>query len=329
MLSRTAEEDRPAHAYLFSGRDGIGKKAVAFNFACLLNCPDREHDADHTCPTCRRIVREKHPDVAVERPERGIIRIEQVRAARSFFRYAPVEARYRVLIVDDAHLMNRAAQNALLKTLEEPPRASILILISSRPALMLPTVRSRCRRIRFQPIGAGELATLLARRRDVEPARARVLAAVACGSVERALTMDSSKSLETRDEIVEILCEPAKKGMAALLGFSEKISSDRATALEAIELASTWVRDLLTHRLGADGLDPIHSDLLDTTSLTAQHRSIDALLAVSEELRKAAELIEAEINANARLVTDLMFLRIARILHGPTMGLASGRSAKE
>ena len=97
LLSRTAEQDRPAHAYLFSGRDGIGKKSVAVIFACLLNCPNREQDADQTCPTCRRIVREKHPDVVVERPERGIIRIEQVRAARSFFRFAPVEARYRVL----------------------------------------------------------------------------------------------------------------------------------------------------------------------------------------------------------------------------------------
>jgi DNA polymerase-3 subunit delta' len=329
LLSRTAEEDRPAHAYLFTGREGIGKKSVAVIFASLLNCPDREHDVDQTCPTCRRIVREKHPDVVVERPERGIIRIEQVRAARYFFRFAPVEGRYRVLIVDDAHLMNRSAQNALLKTLEEPPRASILILISSKPALMLPTVRSRCRRIRFKPIAVGELGGLLARRLDVEPARARVLAGVACGSVARALTMDASKSLDMRDGIVQILREPAKEGMAALLGFSEKISSDRATALEAIELASTWVRDLLTEKLGAEALDPIHSDLLDTTRLTAQHHSTDALLSVHEELRKAAELIEAEINANTRLVTDLMFLRIARILHGPTMGLASSRSGKE
>ena len=225
--------------------------------------------------------------------------------------------------------MNRSAQNALLKTLEEPPRASILILISSKPALMLPTVRSRCRRIRFKPIAVGELAALLARRRDVELARARVLAGVACGSVERALTMDTSKSLELRDGIVQILREPAKKGMAALLGLSEKISSDRATALEAIELASTWVRDLLTEKLGAESADPIHSDLLDTTRLTAQHHSTDALLSVHEELRKAAGLIEAEINANTRLVTDLMFLRLARILHGPTMGLGSSRSGKE
>jgi DNA polymerase-3 subunit delta' len=329
LLSRTAEKNRPAHAYLFSGREGIGKKRVAVIFACMLNCPDREHDEDRTCSTCDRIVREKHPDVVVERPERGIIRIEQVRAMRRFFRYAPVEARRRVMIVDDAHLMNRPAQNALLKTLEEPPPSSILILVSSKPSMMLPTVRSRCRRIRFRPIPVGELAGLLERKRNLDPTRARVLAAAACGSAARAMTMESSKSLEMRDGIVEILREPGKKGMAGLLALSEKISSDRSRAVDAMESAGAWVRDVLIEALGAEGIEPVHSDLLDTTSLTAQHHSIEALLSVHEELRKAAKLIEAEINANARLVTDLMFLRTARLLHGPTLGLGSARSAKE
>ncbi len=160
-LERTVVQGRPAHAYLFSGRDGIGKKLVAMLFTAMVNCPEFPNDPEASCSVCRRILAHKHPDFILETPIRGMIRIEQVRGIQRFFQFAPVEGHQRVVVIDDAHTMNRSAQNALLKTLEEPPTRRILILVTSKPYVLLPTVRSRCRRVRFAPLASSTLAPLL------------------------------------------------------------------------------------------------------------------------------------------------------------------------
>ena len=161
ILERTAKEGRPAHAYLFTGREGVGKRMAAFRFASMLNCPDPQADPDGTCHVCRRISSETHPDFIIERPEKGMIRIERVRLLQNSFKFAPAEARFRIAVIDDAHLMNRSAQNALLKTLEEPPPARVIVLVTSKPFLLLSTVRSRCRRVRFGPIPLETLCAIL------------------------------------------------------------------------------------------------------------------------------------------------------------------------
>ena len=322
FLQRTVTDDRPAHAYLFTGAEGIGKKLVAIKLACMLNCPEPAADKDSSCRVCRRIVAENHPDFVIERPQRGIIRIERIRGLQNFFRYAPVEGRYRVIIIDDAHLMNRSAQNALLKTLEEPPQGRILVLVSAKPFLLLSTVRSRCRRVRFGPLPIGPLAELLEKRRGVVRQKAQVLAAMSCGSVSRAIDMETSNFLDLRELIISTLADPGRSGLGGLLEVSAAISTDRKTAMEAIEIAATWVRDLLMERVLGDTSSLIHRDLLDRISSEAQHHSSERLLSAYEELAEASRLIEADINVNRNIVTDVMLLKIARILAGPSFGLA-------
>lgn len=322
LLKRTVDEGRPAHAYLFTGREGVGKKRVAVMFACMLNCPGGVNHDDRSCNVCRRIIEEKHPDVFIERPERGKIRIDRIRALQSYFKYAPVEGRYRVTIIDDAHLMNHPSQNALLKTLEEPPPARMLILVSAKPTLLLPTVRSRCRRIRFGAIPVGPLASLLQTERGLSEDKARVLAAVSCGSVGRALKMEDSRFMDLREKVVTTLTDPGRGGVRRILELSTEISGDRNRVLDVIEIASTWIRDVLMEKIGSDRVDVIHGDFLDRISSSAQHQTTEELLSVYEEVINAAELIEAEINVNRNLATDLMLLRTARILAGPTLGVA-------
>ncbi|MEW6137416.1 MAG: DNA polymerase III subunit delta' [Thermodesulfobacteriota bacterium] len=322
VLERAARSGKPAHAYLFSGREGIGKKLVALQFACLLNCPDLDHDLDASCPTCRRIRSGNHPDVIVESPERGIIRIERIRNLRGFFRYAPIEGRFRVAIIDDAHAMNGPAQNALLKTLEEPPAGRLLILVTSSPFRLLPTVRSRCRRVRFNPIPVEALAEVLGREKGIEPDRARVLAAVSCGSMSRALELDASHFLDSKEAIISVLERPGAQGMSGLLQLSQNMAEGKRV-LDAIDVAVTWLRDILVSKIMSDTSALFHVDSLDRISAAAQHQSTEKLLRVYDEMVKAAALLESEINVNANLVTDVMFLRITRILAGPSLGLVT------
>ncbi|MBI5249242.1 MAG: DNA polymerase III subunit delta' [Desulfomonile tiedjei] len=321
FLERTAREGRPAHAYLFSGREGVGKKLAALRFACLLNCPDKRNDPDDSCQVCRRIIQGAHPDVRVEEPEKGMIRIEKVRSLNRAFRFAPIEARYRVVIINDAHLMNLAAQNAMLKTLEEPPAFAVLILVSSRPSVLLPTVRSRCRRLRFGSLPTESVALIL-ERKGISRSKALVLAAMSTGSAGRALEMEHGSFIGLRDKVLAAFSNPGATGIRGALELSAAVSVDRSTAIQAIDIACTWIRDVLIEQIGAEGMGKVHVDLLDRISEAAQHQSSEQLISVYEELVKAAELIEADINVNRNLVMDVTLLKALRIMAGPGLGVA-------
>ncbi|MDQ7784480.1 MAG: DNA polymerase III subunit delta' [Desulfomonilaceae bacterium] len=323
LLDRAVHEGRPAHAYLFTGREGIGKKQAAIRFACRLNCPDPDSDPDGTCPVCRRIVGGNHPDVTIEVPERGIIRIDRIRSLQSHFRYAPIEGRFKVTVIDDAHTMNAAAQNALLKTLEEPPAGRILILVTSKPYVLLPTVRSRCRRIRFAPLSAGEVTGILEKSRGMSAEEAEMSASVSGGSVSRALEMDEAGFPDLRNQVLSVLTDPGAVGITGLVEMSATLSSDKKRAADAVDIAATWVRDQIVGMVrGHDGPSNPNGDCQDRASSSAPSRfSARELMRVYDELLKASELIDADINVNRNLVFDVMLLRIARIMAGPTFGV--------
>lgn len=321
ILDRAVQEARPAHAYLFTGREGIGKKLAATRFACRLNCPDPDSDPDGTCQVCRRIISRNHPDFAIETPERGIIRIDRIRSLQSFFRYAPIEGEFKVTVIDDAHAMNAAAQNALLKTLEEPPAGRILILVTSKPFLLLPTVRSRCRRIRFAPLSADEVAGILENVRGMSSQRAGMLAPMSGGSVARALEMDDSGFLDLREQMWSMLKDPGSVGITGIVEMSATLSSDKKRAADAIEIAVNWIRDEMVDLVEEDAAGSVDEESPYGDSSAPRPYTGKVLLSVYDELLKASELIEADINANRNLITDVMLLRIARILAGPTFGV--------
>ncbi len=167
MLLGIMNRHRIASSYLFSGESGIGKKTTAINFAKALNCLHKavssgeSTDACDECDSCLKIAAGTHPDIILLSPEERQIRIEEIRIIDDALSFKPFEGRKKVVIVDDAETMNLAAANAFLKTLEEPPEDSVIILISSRPDLLLPTIRSRCSRINFFPLSPDSCRAVL------------------------------------------------------------------------------------------------------------------------------------------------------------------------
>jgi len=168
ILLRTIQRGRIPSSYLFAGEPGIGKKFTAINLAKALNCQSTEHraqsielnnnelltqiDACDECSSCKKIDSGSHPDFLLISPKSGLIRIEEIRAIDDALSFKPFEGRKKVVITDEADTMNPYAANAFLKTLEEPPEDSLIILISSSPDRLPDTIRSRCSKINFTPL---------------------------------------------------------------------------------------------------------------------------------------------------------------------------------
>src|SRR5262245_2202137 len=189
LLRRAVAASRVPQSLLISGPEGVGKRTLALALAQAVNCPSRrEGDACGVCSTCQRIARGQHSDVTVvTNGDEASIKIKVLRErVLDVVGYRPFEAGRRVYIIDPADEMTSEGQDALLKTLEEPPPAAILVLVSAYPDTLHATVRSRCRRLRLGPLADRDVARILVERCQIDRAKAGVLATVAGGSVARA-----------------------------------------------------------------------------------------------------------------------------------------------
>ena len=190
LLRQAVSKNRVPQSLLFAGPEGVGKRAVAMALAQAVNCPRRQNgDACGTCATCQRIARGQHSDVTVlDRGDEASIKIPALRdRVLESVNYRPFEAARRVFIIDPADAMTVQAQDALLKTLEEPPSAAIIILVSAYADTLQPTILSRCRRLRFGLLVEADVARIL-KAQGIDAGAAPRLAARAGGTVSRALT---------------------------------------------------------------------------------------------------------------------------------------------
>ncbi|HXE81530.1 MAG TPA: DNA polymerase III subunit [Vicinamibacterales bacterium] len=224
LLSRSIALGSLPPSLVFTGPEGVGKRRAALALAQTLNCPAPKRDvaidpgvvlpidACGACPSCRRLARLVHPDLLVVEPdeETGNTRIEEVRPLLERIAYRPFEAHWRVVVIDRAEALVSAAQNALLKTLEEPPSSTVFVLVASRPDALLPTVRSRCPPIRFGPLAIADVARVLERDHNIPAREAQGLAAVSGGSVGAALQTGAASLANARAAASRLLAELAR-----------------------------------------------------------------------------------------------------------------------
>jgi DNA polymerase-3 subunit delta' len=245
QLQRTVTSGRIAGAYLFVGPAGVGKETVARYFAQLIFCQQDTQPPTvcGTCLACRKVDSGNHPDLQFIRPEGSLLKIGQIRELQRQVIYAPLEASRKVYILTDVDRMNLEAENCLLKTLEEPPAASVLILLTSNLQALLPTTRSRCQILQFHPMPTQELATILVDRYSVAPEQATTLAIAAGGSIGKALTQ-FEKGDPLTEKVPEILRETDR-----LVAF--RLAEDFKNKPETLGELVTWYRDLLFLQQGA------------------------------------------------------------------------------
>lgn len=314
LLKRYATEDRPAHAYLFSGRQGIGKKTAAFEFARMVNCPEFfNHAETFECHTCKRILSNAHPDIHLELPDRNLIRIDAVRKILSFLKYPPIEGQYRIVIIDEAHLMNRSAQNAMLKTLEEPPPNRMIILVSSQPSSLLQTVRSRLRQISFGPLSEEHLRTLLSREEKLTEHQIETALAMAAGSLERARLKSSPENIQFRSSVISAIFEDKDTLYRDVMELSAEAGVEKSKTTDLLEIVSSVIRDALVTNLGAES-SLINSDYGSLIKRLSQNNSPSQLMRVYDEVLRASARLDLDVNLSRNLVLDVTFLKIESIL---------------
>lgn len=205
LIGNLLSRNRIPNGMLFWGPSGVGKSMTAMTFAKALNCKESPGDACGTCISCRKIDNGNHPDIMQVSPVKKsrIIDVEAIENVIEMASLRPYEGDWRIFIINEADRMRGPAQNQLLKTLEEPLGPSVFILVSEYPQLLLPTIRSRCQRIRFRSLHPDTVKELLLAQRDIAPELAEAIAGIAQGQMSRALDLVDSDKRAMVFEIIE------------------------------------------------------------------------------------------------------------------------------
>lgn len=245
LLFNMLKSGRFPHALLFKGPEGVGKKLFALNLAKRANCLDpRQEEPCDQCSSCRKIDAGLHPDVAVIEPDGNNIKIEQVREICRRAYLMPLEGRQMFFILDPAEKLRAEAANALLKTLEEPPASTRIILIAANSAALAPTLISRCVIIPFRALSLDELTELLISRRGLEREVARTVAALSGGSAALALALDWEQQRELREGALELL--EALLGREDFYRLARLVQAAVSVKAKEQELALQWLDMLYT-----------------------------------------------------------------------------------
>ena len=252
-LMRSAQAGRIVHALMFSGPRGTGKRSVARLLAQTLLCKSPGERPCGVCPACKRCAGGTHPDVHTVTPEKNVIRVEQIRQLTDELSLASYEGGMKIAIVERADTMNESAQNALLKTLEEPSGDALFLLLTDAPGALLPTITSRCLQVRFRCLEPEDCARVLAGR-GIGEERARLLAALSQGSVGRALEIDADADyLPLRRRVLDALDE--LNGPAGVARATARIGDAKGREADVLEILELWARDLMRTQNGTEPLD--------------------------------------------------------------------------
>jgi DNA polymerase-3 subunit delta' len=332
LLTRSVALGSLPPSLIFAGPDGVGKRLTAVALAQALNCPTPGRDlpldagtvlpldACGACPSCRRIARHVHPDLILIAPDEdtGNTRIDEIRPLIERLGYRPFEARWRVVIIDEAETLVAAAQNALLKTLEEPPTGTMFVLVTSRPDALLATVRSRCPQIRFGPLAASDVARVLEADHRLPAAEAQALAAVSGGSVAAALHKGAASLAGARAAAERLLAHLARpRDVHERLGAAREIvgktvkgwgAGERESLTVHLRAVHTLLRDLglLSTRAEAPALANV--DLQPALVRLAPAYDGPRLVAAFGAIDQALTALDG--NASPKIVADWVVLHI-------------------
>ena len=280
--------------YIFSGPEGIGKKTVAKIIAQKLNCTAQSEKPCGSCSSCLKIEKLQHPDLHIIESDASQIKIEDIRNLQREASFRPYEGLMKVFIIDDAHRLNSESANSLLKILEEPPRKSLIILITHKPQNIFKTILSRCKVIRFSPLAITRLEDVLIKDYLIERSAAHFLSFYAEGRLGLALRLKDTKIFEEKNKIFDSFMHSAKP-------LDRNLATQNKEQLRSyLNILASCFRDIYLLKAGISDKELIHLDRRnDLLKLVHEFsfRQLDSILTVISE-----SVLYLENNINSKLL---------------------------
>ena len=315
-LEKSLREGRYAHAYLLVGPPQVGKGTLALHLAQAVNCLSPGEAPCGECIQCRHIAASQHADVVTIRPgeerSKTVIGIDEVREIQHQASLKPYEGRHRVFVFDGAEHMSEEAANALLKTLEEPPPQVLILLLTAHEEALLPTIRSRCRRVELRPMPMKEISRELVESHSVSMEEAEKLARLGMGCLGWAISAAGDASImETRDAGLDRVSAVCTAPLEDRFDYASELTSmfykNRDEAMEALHMWLGWWRDILLIKEGSEEF-VINLDRVDSLR---QQADACTRAQVAQQINVTLQTLAAlEANANPRLALEVLMLGV-------------------
>jgi DNA polymerase III subunit delta' len=315
LLAEALRSRQFSHAYLFEGPVGLGKEIMAREFAAAILC-ESDHPPCHECNSCRQVAAGTHQElrwIVPENPEKDTsLSVETIRSMIKDVYLKPYTGDWKIYVFPQADIMTPQAQNALLKTLEEPPDHAVMILASAQPEKLLPTVLSRCQRATFRPVSSHDIRNWLLNRYELSEVQASQVAAFANGTPSRAVRlMESDAFRQLRNEFLELTDLLVDGQLSPLLDAGLALMRAKNQALDVIGLWQEWFRDLHVLKLEGEADLLINQDQIDRLLRQAsafRRKTVSQSIDLLEECRE--DLVN---HGNQAYVTEMLLINLLHL----------------
>lgn len=301
-----------SHAYIINGETGSGRHLIASALTKSLLCEHRtlEGDACGVCKSCMQVDSGNHPDLHFISHEKTSISVEDIRTQLiNDIEIKPYSSEHKIYVIPEANKMTESAQNALLKTIEEPPEYAMIILLTDNYENMLETIRSRCIILNTRPLGKEEITQYLIKNLQMEPERASIAAGFCQGNVGKAIHFASSDDFqEMKTDTLQLLKKIDQMDISEIMIVIKELSTRKGKINEYLDLMLLWFRDILMFKVTKDANILLYREEYNTISKQASKRNYEDIENIINAIDKAKLRLDANVNFETAI--ELLLLTI-------------------
>ena len=297
-----------SHAYIINGEYGSGRQTIASALAKTIQCQSKTDDTDAcgVCTSCKQAESHNHPDIKYITHDKTSISVNDIREQLTND-IKPYSSEYKIYIIPDANKMTEQAQNALLKTIEEPPVYAIIILLTENCDSLLPTIRSRCVTLTMNPVEKDKICTYLENKFQLEPEQAQIAANYCQGNIGKAIRFASSSDfIEMKNQVLKLLKNLDSMDIASIIDTIKEFSTHKNDINDYLDLMLLWYRDVLMFKVTKDANLLLYSDEYSAISEQATKRDYENIENIIAAIDKAKVRLKANVNFDVTI--ELMIL---------------------
>ena len=312
-ISSAVQADAVSHAYILNGERGSGKRLLANLFAMSLQCQNRAEggEACGKCQSCKQAQSGNQPDIIkVTHEKPNTISVDDIRTqVNNDIVIKPYSSKYKIYIIPEADLMSAQAQNALLKTIEEPPEYAVIMLLTENAEALLPTIRSRCVMMKLRNIKDQLVKKYLMEQMEIPDYKADVCVAFAQGNMGKAIMLATSEYFnEIKEEVVHLLRNIDEMNVSELMDAVKKCMTYKMEINDYLDMIAIWYRDVLIYKATKNVDRVVFSDQLRYIKARASKSSYEGIENILDAIEKAKARLKA--NVNFELTMELLLLTI-------------------